>query len=160
MTLRFFVVSCSAALTIALASAFRGNSAELTANGSFDTGDFSAPTVANQAGGSGSEYVIPTASVTPLGNFSTPGGPPNNNFVVVGDQMGLGTHALGQAVTVAGPAASVVLSFGMFVNDCHGGPYIDAVALIVRPRPTNRAGSISSLPLPVRSTQARAPGGY
>lgn len=160
MTLRFVVVSFSAALTIALATASWANSAELIANGDFETGDFSGWTVTSQAGGSGSDYVIRTASATPLSNFPTPGGPPNNDFVVVSDQMGRGTHALSQAVTVAGPAASVVLSFGMFVNDCNGGPYIDAVALMIRPPPTNRAGSISSLPLPVRSTQPRAPGGY
>ena len=45
------------------------------------------------------------------------------------DQTGPGTHALIQSFVVPGVAASVILSFDMFVNDFDFGPVVDPSGL-------------------------------
>ena len=101
---------------------------ELIANGGFETGDFTGWTVTDLADSSGS-FFVNADGTTPLSRSATVGSA-TGKFYAVSDQIGIGTHTLSQTFTVPGSAASVVLSFNMFVNDQSGvGPIVDPAGL-------------------------------
>lgn len=112
-----------------LALASPAGALELLTNGGFETGDFTGWTVTDLAGGAGSFFIDGAAGFTPI-SIQGSAGPKTGAFYAVSDTTGPGTHALAQAFTVPGPAASVTLAFAMFVNDWSGvGPIVDPVGL-------------------------------
>jgi hypothetical protein len=104
-----------------------GAATQLITNGGFETGTFAGWTVNDQAGSSGSWFVVNT-NTTPLSSFPTVG-PASGQFYAVTDQGGPGTHVLTQSFTVPSLASSVILSFDMFVNDSDSGPIINPIGL-------------------------------
>jgi len=110
---------------------FAGVSADVTeliTNGDFETGDFQGWNIDNQAGGSGT-FLVASGTTTPISGFPTVG-PAGGTFYALSDQTGPGAHALSQMFTVPSAAASVLLSFDMFVNDQSGvGPIVNPAGL-------------------------------
>src|SRR5262249_54170712 len=99
--------------------AWRALADELLTNGDFSTGTLASWSVDNQPGGFGT-WLVASGTLTPMSGFPTVGPPPGSAFYALTDQTGAGAHALSQAFTVPAPAAAVILSFDMFVNDQNG----------------------------------------
>ncbi len=95
-------------------------------NGGFETGDLTGWTVVNQAGGSGSFYIV-SGITAPLSGSGTVG-PAGGVFYAVSDQTGPGTHALIQPFALA-PGLQVILTFDMFANDWDAGPTVNPAGL-------------------------------
>jgi hypothetical protein len=115
-------------LVLALCSVLAAPAAELIVNGGFETGDFTAWTVFDLAGSSGTFYVT-GAAVAPTTGFAT-AGPAGGTYYAVSDQFGPGTHVLIQSFAVPAGIESVTLSFDMFVNDQSGlGPIVNPAGL-------------------------------
>lgn len=93
--------------------------ADLITNGSFETGDFTGWTVANQASGSGS-WFIQIGTTSPTNPFSVPA-PPEGTHAAMTDQSNPGSHSLLQSFTVPSGASSVTISFEWFVDDHASG---------------------------------------
>ncbi len=101
---------------------------ELITNGDFETGTFAGWTVTDLPGGSGSWFIDDADGLTPFAGLPTVG-PAGGLFYAVTDQGGPGTHVLEQFFIVPAPAASVILSFDMFVNDSDSGPIVNPAGL-------------------------------
>ena len=85
---------------------------ELLTNGGFETGTTAGWTI-NDAGSG--QVTVESGNAPPNGLFPTVG-PSSGQFYAVTSQGGPGTHALRQSFSVVGGAASVILSFDMFVQ--------------------------------------------
>ena len=119
-------------IAAALLAASGAQAVELLANGDFESGVFPPSwTVFDQPGGLGSWFISAPGATTPLSLFfPTAANPGGGAFYAVSDQEGQCANALIQTFSVPGPAASVILSFEMFVNDWSGlGPIIDPAGL-------------------------------
>ena len=102
---------------------------ELIENGDFETGDFTGWSVTDLPGGNGSWFIDGNDTLTPRGMRATVGAA-SGDYYAVSDQNGPGTHVLEQEFTVPLSAATVSLSFDMFVNDFSSlGPLFDALGL-------------------------------
>jgi hypothetical protein len=66
-------------------------------------------------------------------------GPAGGLFYAVSDQTGPDAHVLFQTFTVVSPAASVILTFDMFVNDYDQGPIVNPAGLDVFASPNQHA---------------------
>jgi hypothetical protein len=96
----------------------RAGTTQLITNGGFETGDFTGWSTFDQAGGSGSFFVL-SGTTEPLSGMPTVG-PASGTFYASSDQTGPGAHALIQSFTVPTLATSVILSFDMFANNWAG----------------------------------------
>jgi len=90
---------------------------ELLANGDFETGTFAGWTVNTQENGSGDWFIATPGETLPLSGAPTARNPAGGSFYAVSDQTGPGANVLLQDFTVPFDAASVGLTFQMFVND-------------------------------------------
>jgi hypothetical protein len=112
--MRTIIKSIGAGLALGAAFVAPAAAQELITNGGFEAGRLVGWTEADGAGGSGGFFVRPDG--TQFDPFRPAVGPATGSFYAVSDGTGAGSHALIQTFTVAGPAASVVLSFDMFVD--------------------------------------------
>lgn len=101
-----------------LCVAFTASAGQITANGGFETGDFTGWTTESSPG-SGGVWEVTNSSITPLNGFPT-AGPYSGNDYAVTDGFGPGTNVLYQAFTDPLGTTSAVLSFEAFVNDDFG----------------------------------------
>jgi len=94
---------------------------ELIKNGGFETGSLAFWQPVDQAGSAGGYFA--RSSGTQFNPFRPTVGPASGSFYAVTDQNGTfnGSHALLQTFTVTAPAASVILSFDMFVDNYNPG---------------------------------------
>ena len=103
---------------------------ELVQNGGFESGDFTGWNVVNRIGGVGNWHVSKPGDATPDSNQPTSAVGASGKFYAVSDQPAPGTHSLLQTIAVPSPAASVILSFDLFVNDVsRKGPLVDPIGL-------------------------------
>jgi hypothetical protein len=93
------------------------STAATVANGSFETGDFTGWTVANQAGGSGDWFVY-TGTTSPLSGF-TIAPAPDGTHAAVTDQFAPGSHVLYQDVALEAGFAHT-LSFTLYYENRAG----------------------------------------
>ena len=111
-----------AALLGASALAAGAQAADLISNGGFETGTFAGWTETDQAGGSGSWFVIANGGNTPLNSATTPSLGTGGNFIAVTDQRGPGSHTLSQSF-LATAGSTYILTFDSFGDDQSGaGP--------------------------------------
>ena len=119
-------------LAIGADRAWAVSSSELIVNGGFEAG-LAGWTVTNQ--GTGDWFIDNVFEDPPFGGTPVSGhdtvGPASGAWSAVSDQPGAGVHALEHLFAVPSqPAASIVLSFQMFVNDwSEQGPIVDAAGL-------------------------------
>jgi hypothetical protein len=110
-----------------LAIAAPVDSIELITNGNFETGTTLVGwTVESQVGGEGSWFRDIPGTPTPVSGkqTSSAGGLAHGTGYAVTDQPGPGgSHSLLQSFTILPGAASIVLSFDMFINNWDNGPY-------------------------------------
>jgi hypothetical protein len=100
---------------------------QLIINGGFETGSLSGWTVTSEAGSyPGSGFFASNSTTTPQSSSPTVG-PESGSYYAVSDSQGPGTLILSQTFTVPAGAASVILSFGLFVNS-DGGDVVNTVA--------------------------------
>lgn len=136
------LLACFCTVVLVLGTVVSVHALNLITNPGFETGDFTGWNVSNQTGGSGSFFVT-NANTAPLTQRRTVG-PANGLFYAVSDQWGPGAYALWQTFTVASPAASVILSFDMFVNDYDQGPIVNPAGLSYTTGP-NQHGRVDIL---------------
>jgi hypothetical protein len=119
-------------LAIGAGSAWAVSSSELVVNGGFEAG-LTGWTVTNQ--GTGDWFTDDVFEDPPFGGTPVSGnatvGPASGDWYAVSDQPGAGVHVLEQLFAVPSePAASIVLSFEMFVNDWSElGPIVNPAGL-------------------------------
>ena len=111
---RFAYLGPFVLLTAGMTGAAR---AELIANGGFETGAFTAWTIANQAGGS-VNWFIQTGTTSPVNGLTVPA-PPQGTHAAMTDQGAPGSSVLLQSFTVT-PGSKVTLSFDVYVNNLAG----------------------------------------
>jgi hypothetical protein len=101
---------------------------ELITNGGFETGNLSGWTVTSQTGTfSGSGFFVTGSTSAPVSGDLTVG-PAIGTRYAVSDELGPATEILSQSFTAPGPAASVILSFSLFVNS-YGGTVVNPIGL-------------------------------
>ncbi len=118
MSVRMKYAVCLPTILICLAfsgSIARAGTLQLITNGNFGTGDLTGWTESDQAGGSGSWYVV-SGPTEPISGEPTVG-PASGTYYASTDQNSAGAHALIQTFTVPLGTTSLDLSFSMFVND-------------------------------------------
>jgi len=133
-----------AAICLALSAPQVGSAAiELVANGDFSLPGLAGWTVTDQAGGSGSWFDSMVGDPTPISGFATSaasvGAAAAAGGYALTDQSGPGAHALEQSFFVPGAAASVILSFDMFVNDQSGASFVNVAGLDYTVSPNQHA---------------------
>jgi len=100
---------------------------QLITNGGFEAGSLSGWTVTSEAGSyAGSSFFASTSTITPQSS-STTVGPESGSYYAVSDSKDYATLILSQTFTVPAGAASVILSFGLFVNS-YGGDIVNTAA--------------------------------
>ena len=111
---------------LAYAASRKGNATQVITNGGFETNGLSSWTVTNEAGSYAGDSFYALSSKTTPQSGSTTVGAESGMFYAVSDGNDSGASALTQSFVVPGNAASVILSFGLFVNSADGnGTSID-----------------------------------
>jgi hypothetical protein len=117
---------------------------QLITNGGFETGSLSGWTVTGEAGSyAGSGFFASNSTTTPQSG-STTVGPESGSYYAVSDGVGPATEILSQTFTVPAGAASVILSFGLFVNS-YGGDIVNTAAGLDFSGAANQYGVVSLL---------------
>ena len=133
-----FIFTLVSFVTFCFALVHPVSAVELINNGGFETGNFTGWTVTDQALSAGTWY-IGSGVTTPLSSHSTVG-PASGSYYVVTDQEEPAANALTQSFTVPAGAASVILSFDMFVNDWNReGPIVNPAGLDYNAIPNQHA---------------------
>jgi hypothetical protein len=117
---------------------------QLITNGGFETGSLSGWTVTREAGSDPSvNFFASNSTITPQSSLTTVG-PESGSYYALSDGQGPGTLILSQTFTVPTGAASVVLSFGLFVNS-YGGDIVNTAAGLDFSGAANQYGVVSLL---------------
>jgi hypothetical protein len=114
------------ALLVCLAAG-SASAAQLITNGGFETGNFSAWTVTDEAGSYLGDTFYALSSMTTPQSSSLTAGPESGTHYAVSDGLGPGAAALTESFVVPVGATSVILSYGLFVNSA-AGTDIDSAA--------------------------------
>ena len=126
-------LACVCLTWLAIASTVEAN---LIVNSSFESGDFTGWTVADQPGGAdgpggGGTWYLQTGTFSPRANTPVPA-PPAGTFAAMTDQGRPGSHVLYQEFVVPMGVVSATLSFQLFLKNTHDefihGPGLDALS--------------------------------
>jgi cysteine-rich repeat protein len=97
-------------------------------NGGFDLGTLDGWTVDTQ--NAGSFFIDAPGTTTPESGNPTAPNALGGLFYAVADELGAGTHALSQTITIPADATSAVLDFQMFANNWNaGGTFVASAGL-------------------------------
>jgi hypothetical protein len=124
MNLQLRCALVCAGLTLPAVACLPSYAVELISNGGFETTDLTGWTLVDAGLGT----VEVTSLLAPPNSLYTTPGPASGMYYAVTYQDGPGTHAILQSFTVPGPAASVMLSYDMFVQT-QGPETVDPVGL-------------------------------
>jgi len=108
------MLTCAAALVLALAAAELAGAVPLITNGGFESG-FTGWTIADALGSDGT-FFLQSGTASPLNADPVPS-PPGGTTAAMTDAQGPGSHALYQDLVVPTSLGSAVLTFDLFIGN-------------------------------------------